>query len=40
MIMRAGLLNSVISIEKPEVVSDEFGANTLNWVNHIPKTRA
>lgn len=38
--MRAGLLNSVISVEKPEVVTDEFGANTLNWVQHIPKTRA
>jgi head-tail adaptor len=30
--MRAGLLNSVISVEKPEVVTDEFGANTLKWV--------
>ena len=38
--MRAGLLNSVISVEKPEVVSDEFGANSLQWVNLIPKTRA
>lgn len=38
--MRAGLLNSVISVEKPEVVTDEFGANTLKWVQHIPKTRA
>lgn len=38
--MRAGLLNSVISVEKPEVVSDEFGANSLKWVQHIPKTRA
>lgn len=38
--MRAGLLNSVISVEKPEVVSDEFGANSLKWVQHISKTRA
>jgi len=38
--MRAGLLNSVISVEKPEVVSDDFGANSLQWVQHIPKTRA
>lgn len=38
--MRAGLLNSIIQVEKPEVVSDDFGANSLQWVNHIPKTRA
>lgn len=38
--MRAGLLNSVIQVEKPEVVTDDFGANSLQWVNHIPKTRA
>lgn len=38
--MRAGLLNSIIAIEKPETVSDDFGANSLKWVNHIPKTRA
>ena len=38
--MRAGLLNSIVSVEKPEVISDEFGANSLKWVQHIPKTRA
>ena len=38
--MRAGLLNNIISVEKPEVISDEFGANSLKWVQHIPKTRA
>ena len=38
--MRAGQLSSVIQVEKPEVVSDDFGANSLQWVNHIPKTRA
>lgn len=38
--MKAGLLNSIIAIEKPEVVSDEFGANILKWVNHIDRTRA
>jgi hypothetical protein len=30
--MRAGLLNSIVSVEKPEVISDEFGANSLKWV--------
>ena len=38
--MRAGLLNNIISVEKPEVISDEYGANSLKWVQHIPKTRA
>ena len=38
--MKAGLLNSIIAIEKPEVVSDDFGANSLKWVKHIDKTRA
>lgn len=38
--MKAGLLSSTIAVEKPEVVSDEFGANTLKWVKHIDKTRA
>jgi hypothetical protein len=34
--MRAGLLNNIISVEKPEVISDEYGANSLKWVQHIP----
>ena len=38
--MRAGLLNKIISVEKPEVVCDEYGANSLKWVQHISKTRA
>ena len=38
--MRAGLLNSVIAVDKPTVVADDFGANSLNWEQHISSTRA
>lgn len=38
--MRAGLLNSVIAVDKPIVVADDFGANSLKWEQHISSTRA
>lgn len=38
--MRAGLLRDVIQVEKPEVVQNDFGANHIEWVTFIDRTRA
>jgi len=38
--MEAGLLKEVITIERPVVVKDEFGANKIDWETFIEKTRA
>lgn len=38
--MRAGLLKEVISVDKPIVAADDFGANKIEWINHIKRTRA
>lgn len=38
--MRAGTLNEVISVEKPIVVTDEYGATKHTWQTYINKTKA
>ena len=38
--MRAGLLKEVISVEKPIIKADDYGAEKKLWINHISNTRA
>lgn len=38
--MRAGLLKDVISVEKPVTITDDFGANKIDWITSIKNTRA
>lgn len=38
--MRAGQLNEVIQIEKPEIYVDDFGANSTVWKTIIEHTKA
>ncbi len=38
--MRAGLLTEVITVEKPTVENNEYGATPIKWITHIGKTKA
>ncbi len=38
--MRAGLLTEVISVEKPIIGSNEYGATPTQWETFIGKTKA
>lgn len=38
--MRAGLLTEIIKVEQPIIVTDDFGANKLEWKPFINSTRA
>lgn len=40
MTMRAGNLSSIICIETPKVETDDFGANRIQWVQFVSKSRA
>ena len=37
--LRAGELNDIITIQRKEVVRNEYGANTIRWVD-VTHTRA
>lgn len=38
--MRAGLLTETVKVEKPVIVTDEFGASYTKWETFIGKTKA
>lgn len=38
--MRAGLLTEVVTVEQPIIVTDDYGANSIQWKPMIINTRA
>lgn len=38
--MRAGLLTEVVTVEQPIIVTDDYGANKLQWMPMIINTKA